>query len=212
MTVCLLSWTCYVCLFVKLDILCLFVCLFVKLDISWLFVCLTGLCYDFGGQKMATRWRWHRFKLKNMKFSLLFSVFWWIFAKFSMIFANFLLIFAKFLMTFAKFSMTFAKFSMNFAKFSMIFANFQWFLPIFRWFLEFHALTLAPKLNVRSILSVPVLQKLNILKHLRNFRKLSKRITKPLENRFSSDFDQFRWIPRCTKTKNKASVYIITHI
>ena len=73
MFVCLLSWTFYV-------------CLFVKLDISWLFVCLTGLCYDFGAQKMATRWRWHPFKLKNMKFSLLFSVFWWIFAEFSMIF------------------------------------------------------------------------------------------------------------------------------
>ena len=73
MFVCLLSWTFYV-------------CLFVKLDISWLFVCLTGLCYDFGGQKMATRWRWHPFKLKNMKFSLLFSGFWWIFAEFSMIF------------------------------------------------------------------------------------------------------------------------------
>ena len=73
MYVCLLSWTFYV-------------RLFVKLDISWLFVCLTGLCYDFGGQKMATRWRWHPFKLKNMKFSLLFSGFWWIFAEFSMIF------------------------------------------------------------------------------------------------------------------------------
>ena len=76
MFVCLLSWTFYV-------------CLFVKLDISWLFVCLTGLCYDFGGQKMATRWRWHTFKLKNMKFSLLFSGFWWIFADFLMIFWNF---------------------------------------------------------------------------------------------------------------------------
>jgi len=83
MFVCLLSWTFH-------D------CLFVKLDISWLFVCLTGLCYDFGGQKMATRWRWHRFKIKNMKFSLLFSVFWWIFAKFSMIFANFGQIFDDF--------------------------------------------------------------------------------------------------------------------
>ena len=77
MTVCLFNWTCYV-------------CLFVKLDISWLFVCLTGLCYDFGGQKMATRWRWHRFKIKNTKFSLLFSEFWWFFAEFSMIFGNFM--------------------------------------------------------------------------------------------------------------------------
>ena len=73
MIVCLFNWTFYV-------------CLFVKLDISWLFVCLTGLCYDFGAQKMATRWRWHPFKLKNKKFSLLFSGFWWIFAEFSMIF------------------------------------------------------------------------------------------------------------------------------
>ena len=101
MFVCLLSWTYYV-------------CLFVKLDISWLFVCLTGLCYDFGGQKMATRWRWHRFKLENMKFSLLFSGFWWIFAKFLVIFTQFSLIFAKFSMTFTKFSMILAKFLMIF--------------------------------------------------------------------------------------------------
>ena len=52
----------------------------------------------------------------------------------------------------------------------------------------------------------------NISETLKNFRKLSKRATKPLENGFSLNFDQFPWIFRCTKTKNKASVYFITQI
>ena len=52
----------------------------------------------------------------------------------------------------------------------------------------------------------------NISETLKNLRKVSKRATKPLENGFSLNFDQFPWIFRCTKTKNKASVYFITQI
>ena len=52
----------------------------------------------------------------------------------------------------------------------------------------------------------------NISETLKNLRKVSKRATKPLENGFSLNFDQFPWIFRCTKSKNKASVYFITQI
>ena len=101
MTVCLLSWTFH-------D------CLFVKLDISWLFVCLTGLCYDFGGQKMATRWRWHRFKIKNMNFRY------------------FLVYFDEFLPNFRWFLPIFC---WSLPNFWWLLPNFRWLLPNFWWFL-----------------------------------------------------------------------------
>ena len=182
MFVCLLSWTFH-------D------CLFVKLDISWLFVCLTGLCYDFGGQKMATRWRWHRFKIKNMKFSLLFSVFWWIFAKFSMIFANFLLIFAKFLMTFAKFSMTFAKFLMIFANFGQIFDDFWNFMRS-----PWHRSSMFGRSPVCQFCKNKT--SWNISETFGNSQKESRNLSKIDFLRISINFDEFLDVPK-PKTKPK---------
>ena len=108
----------------------------------------------------------------------------------------------------------------SFNQFLMVFHEF-W--TISRWFLMNFGIscahTLAPWLNVRSIPGVPVLLTSkphetlwNISETLKKYRKLSKRATKPLENGFSLNFDQFPWIFRCTKTKNKASVYCTTQI
>ena len=66
---------------------------------------------------MTTRWRWYRFKLKNMKFLLIFVTFQWILMNFCQIFDDLCQIFDDFCQIFNDF----CQFSMIFANFSMIF-------------------------------------------------------------------------------------------
>ena len=85
--------------------------------------------------------------------------------------------------------------------------NFDDFLPNFRWFLEISCAHLG---TVAQCSVDPQCASSAKMKHLETSQKLSETLKKNHET--SRNFDQFPWISTCTKTKNKASVYIITRI